>query len=165
LKNTIRLPQYIWQESKEVDFPLPDSWQVTVHNVAGYDKPALKAGEIKAAEFNMALPGLQALKPEGGSIVIIASSPSGQVVHYLFDNFGRTIGGSISHPMPVPPHVEKIIIYNEYPEARVPGRFANPEKVLQTSDWKQVIETLTKAHGESARVAVYPNADTQFFAD
>jgi nickel-dependent lactate racemase len=120
---------------------------------------------IKAAEFNMALSGMQALKPQGGTIVIIASSPSGQVVHYLFDSFGKTIGGSVSRQMPVPPHVNRIIIYNEYPEAKILGRFANPEKVMQTSDWTQVIEVLQKEYGTEAKVAVYPNADTLYFAD
>jgi hypothetical protein len=120
---------------------------------------------MKAAEFNMALSGMQALKPEGGTIVLIASSPSGQVVHYLFDSFGKTIAGSVSQLMPVPPHVNRIIIYNEYPEAKIYGRFANPEKVLQTDDWKKVIETLTRDHGDSPKVAVYPNADNQYFAD
>ena len=67
--------------------------------------------------------------------------------------------------MPVPPHIKRIIIYNEYPEAKILGRFANPEKVLQTNDWAQVIETLRKDYGDSPKVAVYPNADTQFFAD
>ena len=119
----------------------------------------------KAAEFNMGLSGMQAIKPEGGSLVLIASSPSGQVIHYLFDRFGKTITGNVFHSMPLPPHIKRIIIYNEYPEAKILGRFADPEKILQTDNWDQVIEALGKEHVDNAKVAVYPNADTQFFGD
>ncbi|MFC2071031.1 hypothetical protein ACFLTB_07705 [Chloroflexota bacterium] len=118
---------------------------------------------VKASEFNMALSGLQAIKPEGGSLVLIASSPSGQVIHYLFDTFGKTISGSVSQKFTVPPHIERIIIYNEFPEAKIYGRFTNPEKVLQTGNWNEVIETLAKTHGNETKVAVYPNADTLYF--
>ncbi|MFC1921351.1 lactate racemase domain-containing protein [Chloroflexota bacterium] len=118
---------------------------------------------IKASEFNMGFSGMQAIKPEGGSFVLIAGSPSGQVIHYLFDNFGKTISGAVSQNFPVPPHIEKIIFYNEFPEAKLYGKFVNPEKVLQTNNWKEVIETLVKAHGNEAKVAVYPNADTLYF--
>ena len=108
---------------------------------------------------------MQAIKPEGGSLVLIASSPSGQVIHYLFDRFGTTITGDVSHKMPLPPHVKKLIIYNEYPEAKILGRFASTEKILQTDNWDLVIDTLRKEHGDSAKVAVYPNADTQYFGN
>ncbi|MFC1900119.1 lactate racemase domain-containing protein [Chloroflexota bacterium] len=125
---------------------------------------AIANGFIKASEFNMAFSGMQAIKPEGGSLVLIASSPSGQVIHYLFDGFGKTISGSVSQRFTVPPHINKVIIYNEFPEAKIYSRFANPEKVLQTADWDEVIETLEKIHGNEARVAVYPNADTLYFS-
>jgi len=111
----------------------------------------------------MAFSGLQAIKPSGGSFVLIAGSPSGQVVHYLFDTFGKTISGSVSQKFAVPPHIDRIIFYNEFPEAKIYGRFANPEKVLQTDNWDEVIETLQKIHGAKAKVAVYPNADTLYF--
>ncbi|MEK7354467.1 MAG: lactate racemase domain-containing protein, partial [Chloroflexota bacterium] len=45
----IKLPQYIWHNQRDVEYPLPDSWKVTVHNIAGYNKPALTPAKIKAA--------------------------------------------------------------------------------------------------------------------
>jgi len=47
--NTIKLLQPAWYEPKELVLPLPDSWQVEVYNMAGYDRPALKPDEIRAA--------------------------------------------------------------------------------------------------------------------
>lgn len=120
----------------------------------------------KATEFVVSLvPAVQAVKPEGGSIVINSNPPSGQVVHYLYDNFGKTIGGDLFNRIVIAPHIKNVIIYTEYPEARTLGRFENPDQVLQTNDWDRVIETLVKTHGHSAKVAVYPNSDTQYYAD
>ena len=46
--NSVKLPQYIWHHQREVEFALPDNWQVAVHNIAGSDKPAMRPDEIKA---------------------------------------------------------------------------------------------------------------------
>jgi nickel-dependent lactate racemase len=120
---------------------------------------------VKASEFMVPLgAGARAVKKEGGSVVVIDNSPSGQVVHYLFDNFGKSIAGGLFNPIMVPPNI-KPIIYIEYPEGRLPGRFAKPEDVVITSKWDEVISTLEKRHGQNAKVAVYPNADTQIYKD
>ena len=120
----------------------------------------------KAAEYNMAMANaMPAVSRQGGDIVIIANSPSGQDVHYLFDSFGKTISGRLGRAMMVAPHINKIIFYTEYPELRILDRFANRDKVLLTSDWEQVIQTLEKSHGAGTKVAVYPSADIQYFAD
>jgi hypothetical protein len=212
LANIIKLPQYVWYNPREVDFPLPDNWDVTTYNIAGYDKPAVKPGEIKAAidspigmpplkeyargrkeavkeakaryvttntkdndtviannytratGFVVSLtPAVQAVKPEGGSIAINANSPSGQGVHYPHDNFVKTISGDLLFKTVVAPHIKNMVIYTEYPEARILGRFENPDQALQTNDQSRVISTLEKGHG--ARVAVYPSSDMQYYAD
>ena len=120
----------------------------------------------KAAEFNMAIANaLPAVSRQGGDFVLIANTPSGQDVHYLFDSFGKTISGSLGRPMMVAPHIKKFIFYTEYPEAKLLERFADRDKVLLLSDWKQVIKTLQKSHGAGTKVAVYPSADIQYFAD
>jgi nickel-dependent lactate racemase len=118
----------------------------------------------KAAEFNMAMSNaIPALSRQGGDLVLIANSPSGQDVHYLFDSFGKTIGGSLGRPMMLPPHISHFIFYTEYPEAKLLDRFADRDKVLLTSKWEQVVETLEKSHGAGTKVAVYPSADIQYF--
>jgi len=65
----------------------------------------------------------------------------------------------------VAPNINNLIIYTEYPELRILNRFANRDKVLLMSDWTQVIQTLEKSHGAGTKVAVYPSADIQYFAD
>jgi len=47
--NTITLPQLAWHGTKKLELPLPDSWQVELYNMAGYDRPAIKPDEIKAS--------------------------------------------------------------------------------------------------------------------
>jgi len=121
----------------------------------------------KASELMLARGSIAAVNPEGGDIVILASSPSGQVIHYLLDVFGKMIAGSgpgSGHGLEVAPHLNNFIIYNEYPEAKMLERYANRDKILLTSDWKKVIQRLEKSHGPGAKVAVYPNADIQYFA-
>ena len=105
----------------------------------------------------------RALKPEGGTVVIVDNSPGGQVVHYLMDNFGSTIAGDLYMPIVPPPNVKDLIIFNKYPEGRLRARFPGFDRVFFTTRWSGVISTLKKLHGSRAKVAVYPNADTQIF--
>jgi len=121
---------------------------------------------IKASEPFIAWAAVQpAVSRQGGDVVIMASSPSGEAVHYLFDHFGKTIGGSTIRPQTIPSHINNLIIYTEYPELRMLNRFSNREKVVLTSDWDHVIKILNKSHGTGAKVAVYPSADIHYFAD
>ena len=118
---------------------------------------------VKASEYGMAGTTLQAVNPQGGSIVFLANSPTGQVVHYLFDRFGKPVQGGDSHGPGIAPHIKNYIVYTEYPEAKMMERFVDNDKALMTSDWTQVIERLEKSHGAGTKVAVYPNADIQYF--
>lgn len=119
---------------------------------------------IKASEYSMASAALPAVNPKGGSIVFLANSPTGQVVHYLFDPFGKPVDESGGHGPGVAPHIKNHIIYTEFPEARMMERLSGNPKALMTSNWGEVIKRLQKTHGSGSKVAVYPNADTQYFA-
>ena len=46
------LPQLAWYGQKTLEVSLPDSWQVEIGNMAGYNRPAMKPAEIKAALAN-----------------------------------------------------------------------------------------------------------------
>jgi lactate racemase len=121
---------------------------------------------VKASEFIIPLTaGARALKKSGGSAVVVDNSPGGQVVHYLVDDFGSTIAGDLFTPVTLAPNLKKVIIYNKYPEGRLSRRFDSLEKVVFTSKWPEVIAILKKAHGTTAKVAVYPNADTQILKE
>jgi lactate racemase len=118
----------------------------------------------KAAEYSMAMSSaMPALKPEGGDVVIITNSPSGQDIHHLFDSFGKSISGALGRSMGLPPHIGKLIIYTEFPELRILDRYIDKNKVLLMSDWEQVIGLLEKTHGTGTKVAVYPSADIQYY--
>ncbi len=119
---------------------------------------------IKASEYTMASAALPAVSPRGGSVVFLANSPTGQVVHYLFDSFGKSAGYSGSGGGALPTHIKNYIIYTEQPEARVMERFVGENRALMTSSWSEVIKRLEKSHGAGSKVTVYPNADTMYFA-
>jgi len=70
--NTIRVPQLAWYETKELELPLPDSWQVEVYNMAGYNRPAMKPDEIKASISNpIGIPPIRELARGKKEVVII----------------------------------------------------------------------------------------------
>ncbi|MFC1906129.1 lactate racemase domain-containing protein [Chloroflexota bacterium] len=48
----VKLPQFAWDDPREVDFHLPPSWQVEVYNIAGYNRPAMSDDQIKASITN-----------------------------------------------------------------------------------------------------------------
>jgi len=52
MTNIIKLPQMAWDDPREDDFPLPDTWDVEIHNIAGYNRPALTDEQIKASISN-----------------------------------------------------------------------------------------------------------------
>lgn len=121
---------------------------------------------VKASEFVIPLSaGERALKKTGGSIVIVDHSPGGQVVHYLVDDFGKTITGDLFTPITLAENVKQLIIYNKYPEGRLRRRFDNLERTIFATTWQEVTAALKKVHGKSAKVAIYPNSDTQILED
>jgi len=70
--NIIRVPQLAWYETKELELPFPDSWQVEVYNMAGYNRPAMKPDEIKASISNpIGIPPIRELARGKKEVVII----------------------------------------------------------------------------------------------
>ncbi len=70
--NIIRVPQLAWYETKELELPLPDSWQVEVYNMTGYNRPAMKPDEIKASISNpIGIPPIRELARGKKEVVII----------------------------------------------------------------------------------------------
>ncbi len=70
--NIIRVPQLAWYETKELELPLPDSWQVEIYNMAGYDRPAMKPDEIKASISSpIGIPPIRELAEGKKEVVIL----------------------------------------------------------------------------------------------
>ena len=118
------------------------------------------------AKANEAISGLLIAFPSvsqrGGDVILIANAPAGQATHYLMGPFGNTIAGQLALQMKVPPNVNRLIIFNEYPELASRNYLEDTDKVVMTSNWADVITLLKQAHGNQAKVAVYPNADIQY---
>ena len=49
---TIKVPQLAWYDTRYLELPLPDDWQVEMCYMAGYNRPELKPEEIRAAIRN-----------------------------------------------------------------------------------------------------------------
>ncbi len=71
--NIIKLPEYeSTGQPKEVEYCLPDSWQIEIVEMSGYNRPALKAKEIEAAINNpVNAPPLRELARGKKEVVII----------------------------------------------------------------------------------------------
>jgi nickel-dependent lactate racemase len=119
-----------------------------------------KANEA-ASGLSIAIP---ALSKKGGDIVLIANAPGGQATHYLMGPFGNEIGGKLQLRLKLPPQVNRLIIYNEYPELASRRYLENTDKVIMTDNWAEVLRLLRESHADGAKVAVYPNSDIQYSA-
>ncbi|MCX8116745.1 MAG: lactate racemase domain-containing protein, partial [Desulfobacterota bacterium] len=69
-----------------------------------------KANECAIAPFI----GIPSLKEEGGDLVIIANEPAGQMVHYLFGEFGRCGEGGMKLPQPMSKKVRRMIVLSPF---------------------------------------------------
>jgi nickel-dependent lactate racemase len=49
MTKSIKLPQFAWHGAKEVEFEIPDGWQVEIGNMEGHDSPRLSPAQIKQA--------------------------------------------------------------------------------------------------------------------
>ncbi len=165
---------------------LVNTWGETVALFAGKPRPAYAAALEAAkahyltpaasgkdiviantfAKANEAITGLLIAFPSvtksGGDVVLIANAPEGQTTHYLMGPFGNTIAGQLKLQMKVPANVNRLIIFNEYPELASRNYLEDTNKVIMTDNWNEVITLLKNSHGNRVKVAVYPNADIQY---
>ncbi len=99
----------------------------------------------------------------GGDIVLIANAPGGPVTHYLAGGFGKLIQAKRRRPPSIPQHINHLITYTEYPDAKW-QHFDEPDKALLLHRWDDVLQVLQKSHGADVKVAVYPDAEIQYCA-
>ncbi|MBN1692889.1 MAG: DUF2088 domain-containing protein [Dehalococcoidales bacterium] len=167
---------------------LVNTWGETVALFAGSPRPAYAAALEAAkshyltpaaldkdiviansfAKANEAVSGLLIAFPSvsrnGGDVILISNAPEGQATHYLMGPFGNTIAGKLQLQMKVPQNVNRLIIYNEYPELAGRRYLEDTDKVIMLDKWDDVLALLKKARGSQAKMAVYPNADIQYTA-
>jgi len=118
-----------------------------------------KANECVIAPFI----GIPSLKEEGGDLVIIANEPAGQVVHYLFGEFGRCGEGGMKLPQSMPKKVKRLIILSPFKDHVGACFFGEVSCLLWAKTWEEVLDLLKEEWGDRARVAVYPDGTIQYF--
>jgi nickel-dependent lactate racemase len=120
------------------------------------------------AKGNEAFIGVQiaypSVKPGGGDVVLVANVPEGQVIHYLLGPFGKTTSGPFQRESSIPEHVNRLIVYTEYPDLASRAWYGNPDKVMFLYKWDDVLRVLQESHGSDTEVVVYPNAEIQYCA-
>ena len=107
--------------------------------------------------------GIPSLKEEGGDLVIIANEPAGQVVHYLFGEFGRCGEGGLKLPQPLPTKVKRFIVLSPFKDHVGACFFGKVPSILWAKTWEEVLELLRAEWKEGAKVAVYPDGTIQYF--
>ncbi len=107
--------------------------------------------------------GIPSLKEEGGDLVIIANEPAGQVVHYLFGEFGRCGEGGMKLPQPLPGKVKRFIVLSPFKDHVGACFFGRVPSILWAKSWEEVLDLLIAEWGDQARVAVYPDGTIQYF--
>jgi nickel-dependent lactate racemase len=132
--------------------PLPQGKNVVVANA--FAKP----NEMPIA----ILLGVLALDNFTGTIVVLANSPEGQVVHYLLGRFGSQYGGR-QYPVGVVPPSVNVIIMAPYLDRNFGDWVSNPEVITFTRSWDETLQLLKEKQGDSAKVAILPNATMQYY--
>jgi len=108
--------------------------------------------------------GPPSLKEEGGDIVLIANAPDGQMPHYLMGPWGNGTGGRLQLRMKLPDNVKRLFIFTEYPEPASRYYIEDLDRLFMVNDWEQLLEQLASDSPARPEVAVYPNADIQYWA-
>jgi nickel-dependent lactate racemase len=123
--------------------------------VNAYSKP----NECAIAPFI----GIPSLKEEGGDLVIIANEPGGQVVHYLFGEFGKCGEGRLQLPQPLPTKVKRFIVLSPFKDHVGACFFGKVSSIIWVKTWEEVLDLLETEWGDQANVAVYPDGTVQYF--
>ena len=124
--------------------------------VNAYSKPS----ECAIAPFL----GIPSLKEEGGDLVILANEPGGQVVHYLFGEFGKCGEGRLQLPQPLPTKVKRFIIVSPFKDQAGACFFGQVSSIQWVKTWKEALDLLKAEWGAKANVAVYPDGTIQYFS-
>ena len=106
--------------------------------------------------------GIPSLKEEGGDLVIISNEPAGQIVHYLFGEFGKCGEGRLQLPQPLPTKVKRFIVLSPFKDHVGACFFGKGSSVLWAKTWEEVLDLLKEEWGKKTNVAVYPDGTVQY---
>jgi nickel-dependent lactate racemase len=120
-----------------------------------------KANECAIAPFI----GVPSLKEEGGDLVIIANEPAGQMVHYLFGEFGRCSEGGLRLPQPMSKRVRRLIVLSPFRDQVGACFFGQVPSILWAKTWNEVLDLLKEEWKDGTKVAVYPDGTVQYLRE
>lgn len=132
--------------------PIPSGKDLAIANAF------VKANEMPIALFM----GILTLREMMGTIVVIADSPEGQVVHHLLGRFGRNYGGR-QYPVDTISENLDLIILAPHLDKTFGDWFSNPEVITWTESWDETRTLLESKFGSEIKVAVIPNATLAYF--
>jgi nickel-dependent lactate racemase len=117
---------------------------------------------LKGNEAFVTVPtALRSLGADGGTMVMIMNSPTGQVVHYSMRSFGSDYGGRLFSARTLPPQF-KIIVLNPVKDLTCVDMFSNAKAVTWAKNWSEARAALESQYPNGAKVAVYPDATIQY---
>jgi nickel-dependent lactate racemase len=117
---------------------------------------------LKSSEAFVSVPvAIRSLGLEGGTLVMIINAPEGQIVHYSMRSFGKEYGGRMYADRTLPPQF-KVIVLNPLRDLTCVDMFTKPHAVTWANNWGEVLKELRELHPNGAKVAVYPDATTQY---
>jgi nickel-dependent lactate racemase len=113
----------------------------------------------KANEATIAIWPVIAIK-EGGTLVIVYNTPTGQVPHYVVGRWGmKRIGGErYIPPSNLLGRAGKIIIMSEYQDKQPWLEISPPEKTIKLKTWEETLEELKNTSNGKPKVAIFPDA-------
>ncbi|MCK9357431.1 MAG: hypothetical protein M0R22_09865, partial [Dehalococcoidia bacterium] len=104
------------------------------------------------------------LKSAGGDMVLIVVTPEGQWTHYVSRSFGEKLGGRTWSPKTgLPKNTSRLTILAPYPDRSGVDYIAPYDRVNWARSWTEVREMLERTYGRTAKVAVIPDATSQYF--
>jgi nickel-dependent lactate racemase len=99
-----------------------------------------------------------------GDMVVISNAPEGQVTHYLAGPSGEKTGGRLWLPRTtLPPNITRFILLTPYVDLAGAAWLAPRESIVWARTWTEALKLLTETYGDSAKVAVIPDATMQYF--
>jgi lactate racemase len=114
----------------------------------------------KASEALIALLlGANSLKDGGGDLVTVVNCPVGQIVHYLFGQFGENTGGKLwSGSINFPQTIKRSIIFSQCPGQR----FGLHNDAIECDSWDKVLELLLEKNGAGSKVVILKDGTMQY---
>ncbi len=109
--------------------------------------------------------GTASLWAEGGDLVFIAKESAGQVVHYFYGSFGKTVGAGAAIARPGLAKVRRLIVVMPSNDPFLLSLRRDIPDVVWVKTWQECLSLLTTQWGGQARVAVYPDATIQYFPE